>query len=180
MHVKGNAWLSRAAAMEKEFGAERWKQFVTTQKASFLQAPVMPISRIDVDEFLSVNDAMVREFYAGDEKAWWRFGEMSAQWALANQLRGLFAEHEGKRFLFFSPTIYKNYFDAGELVVESTPATVDLIIRNVGRTHVYFEYSIIGFAVGGLKVLKVEAAHECIKGFSKGDDEVRYRFAVTK
>lgn len=180
MHVKGNAWLARAAAMEKDFGADRWKAFLATQKAEFLKTPVMPISKIDVDEFLGVNEAMVRAFYDGDEKAWWRFGETSAQWALANQLRTLFVEHEGRRFLLFSPTIYKNYFDAGELTVETTPASVDLVIRGVGRKHVYFEYSIIGFAAGGLKVLKVDAEPQLIKGFSKGDDEVRYRFAVTK
>ncbi|MFZ5441217.1 MAG: hypothetical protein ACOZQL_14505 [Myxococcota bacterium] len=181
MNVKGNAWLARAAAMEKEFGAERWAAFVATQSAPFLKAQVLPISKIPVDDFLAVHDAMVEKLFGGDgRKAYWHFGELSARWALTNQLRGLFAEHEGRRFLAFSPNIYKGYFDAGELVVENAPTHVDLLIRNVARHHVYFEFSIIGFAAGGLKALKVDAEPTCLSGFSKGDAEVRYRFPVTK
>lgn len=180
MHVKGNAWLARSEAMEKDFGTERWQAFVKTQKVPFLASPVMPISRIPVVEFLSVHDALVKEFYGGDPKAFWRFGETSADWALQHQLRGLFAKEEGRRFLQFSPTIYKGYFDGGELVTEAKPAFVDLIIRGVEPRHVYFEFSIIGFAVGGLRVLGVPTEAQCISGFSKGDSEVRYRFPVLK
>lgn len=180
MHVKGNAWLARSEAMEKEFGAARWQAFVATQKVPFLATPVMPISRVPVEQFLAVHDALVVEFYGGDTRAYWRFGETSAQWALAHQLRGLFAPKEGRRFLQFSPTIYKGYFDGGELRTELLPAHVDLVIRDVEPRHVYFEYSIIGFAVGGLKVLEAPSEPTVISGFSKGDAEVRYRFAVTQ
>lgn len=182
MHVKGVGWLARHSAMEKEFGAARWAAFLERQRATapFLNTQVMQISRIPVEPFLQVHDALVDEFYQGDRKAYWRFGETSAEWALANQLRGLFAAHEARRFLQFSPTIYKGYFDGGSLQVESTPTTVDLIIRGVEPRHVYFEYSLIGFAVGGLRVLATPVTPELITGFSKGDDEVRYRFAVSQ
>lgn len=181
MHVKGTGWLARHEAMEKAFGAERWAAFLQTQRsrAPFLNAPVMPISRIPVEPFLLVHDALVKEFYGGDTRAFWDFGETSAQWALTHQLRGLFAPKEARRFLQFSPTIYKGYFDGGELVTETTPTSIDLVIRNVEPRHVYFEYSIIGFATGGLKVLECPVTPEVIKGFSKGDAEVRYRFKVT-
>lgn len=182
MHVKGNAWLARSEAVEKEFGAARWQTFVKGQaaKVKFLATPVMPISRLPVEEFLAVHDALVKEFYGGDPRAYWRFGESSAEWALTHQLRELFAPEEGRRFLQFSPTIYKGYFDGGELVTELTPTHVDLIIRGVEPRHVYFEATIIGFAAGGLRVLKVPTEPECLKGFSRGDAEVRYRFAVAK
>lgn len=182
MHVKGNAWLARSEAMEKAFGAARWQAFVKAQsaKVGFLATQVMPISRLPVEEFLAVHDALVKEFYDGDPKAYWRFGETSAEWALTHQLRELFAPQEARRFLQFSPTIYKGYFDGGELVTEMAPAHVELIIRGVEPRHVYFEFSIIGFAVGGLRVLGVPTEPQCLKGFSKGDAEVRYRFAVTK
>lgn len=181
MHVRGTGWLARHSAMEQEFGAARWAAFLERQRphAPFLSTPVMQISRIPVEPFLRVHDALVDEFYQGDEKAYWRFGETSAQWALANQLRGLFAPHEARRFLQFSPTIYKGYFDGGSLQTETTPTSVDLIIRGVEPRHVYFEYSIIGFAVGGLRVLEAPATPELISGFSKGDAEVRYRFVVS-
>lgn len=182
MKVKGNAWLARCEVMEKSFGAEAWQAFLKEQLPlhAFLRTPVMPISRIEVDDFLALHDKLVRRFYAGDEQAFWRFGESSAEWALQHQLRGLFSVGEARRFLGFAPQIYKNYFDGGELVVEQQPSHVDLVIRGVSKPHVYFEYSIIGFAYGGIRVLQVDVKPECIKGFSRGDDEVRYRFAVTK
>jgi hypothetical protein len=181
MHVKGNAWLARNEAMEKSVGKEKWAAFLERQKPTipFLATQVLPISKLPVKDFLAVHDALVKEFFQGDPKAYWRFGESSAEWALTHQLRDLFKEKEARRFLQFSPTIYKGYFDGGELVTELAPAHVDLVIRGVEPKHVYFEYSIIGFAAGGLRVLKAPVTPECVKGFSKGDDEVRYRFVVS-
>jgi hypothetical protein len=180
MLVKGNAWLARNEAMEKQLGAEKWRAFLAKHKPPFLAQPVMPISKIPVDQFLALHDAFVTEFFGGDQMIYWRFGETSAEWALKNQLRGLFEQGEGRRFLGFSPNIYKGYFDEGELVLENAPTEVDLIIRGIELRHVYFEYSIVGFAVGGLRVLGAPHNPVCIKGFSKGDDEVRYRFPVAK
>lgn len=179
MHVKGNAWLARSEYLQKTFGDQRWKAFLATQKqVPFLQQQVLPISRIEAAEFLAVNDAIVRHFYAGDQQVYWRFGEQSAEWALRNQLRTLFQPKEGRRFLQFSPTIYKGYFDGGELVTEAAGPDVDLVIRGVEPRHVYFEFSILGFAAGGLRVLEVPCEPKCVLGYSKGDTEVRYRFAV--
>lgn len=182
MKVKGNAWLARCEIMEKTFGAEVWADYLKEQAPAhpFLRTPVMPISRIEVDDFLGLHDKLVERFYAGDTQVYWRFGEASAEWALQHQLRGLFSTGEARRFLAFAPQIYKNYFDGGELLMESTPSYVDLVIHGVSRPHVYFEYSIIGFAHGGIRALQVDVQPECLKGFSKGDDEVRYRFAVIK
>lgn len=180
MHVKGTAWLARDEAMTKAFGEARWRAFLERlrPRAPFLATPVMPISRIPVEPFLAVHDALVDEFYDGDTQAYWRFGETSAEWALQHQLRDLFAAGEGRRFLQFSPTIYKGYFDGGELVAEPSRSDVTLVIRGVEPAHVYFEFSIIGFAAGGLRVLGVPCEPACVKGFSRGDAEVRYRFAL--
>ncbi len=182
MKVKGNAWLARCEQMEQTFGAEKWQAFLKerTAKYPFLQSPVMPISRIEVPEFLSLHEELVDHFFAGDKLVYWRFGERSAEWAMAHQLRGLFSKGEGRRFLQFAPTVYKNYFDGGELLAELAPTHTDLVIRGVVHPHVYFEYSVIGFAVGALRGLEVNVTPDCLRGFSRGDDEVRYRFAVTK
>jgi len=180
MHVKGTAWLARNQAMEQAFGRTRWQDVLSRHSAStpFLAAPVTQISRSPVEECLALHDALVEEFYEGDTQAYWRFGETSAEWALQNQLRDHFAPGEGRRFLQFSPTIYKGYFDGGELLVEPQPGQVELIIRGVTPPHVYFEFSIIGFAAGGLRALKTPAEPVCVAGFSRGDAEVRYRFPL--
>ncbi|PZR09146.1 MAG: hypothetical protein DI536_23220 [Archangium gephyra] len=182
MKVKGNGWLARCEVMEKTVGPEKWAEFLKARASrfAFLQTPVMPISRIEVREFLALHDELVEHFFGGDKQAYWRFGEQSGEWALQHQLRGLFSPGEGRRFLQFSPQIYKNYFDGGELLNEASASHMDLVIRGVEIPHVYFEYSIIGFAAAGLRMLEVNATPECIKGFSRGDDEVRYRFAVSR
>ncbi|MCY1074404.1 hypothetical protein [Archangium lansingense] len=47
------------------------------------------------------------------------------------------------------------------------------------RPHIYFELSVMGFASGGLTYLSgKETPHEVLKGFSRGDPEVVYRFTV--
>ena len=180
MHVKGIAWLARAEEMVREVGAERWAALVEELKprVPFLSAPVMPISRIPVDEFLTVNDEAVQRFFGGDEQVYWRFGVTSAEWALSHQLRGLFAAGEWRRLMLFTPNIYKNYFDGGELVADVQPAYADIVIRGIKRPHLYFEYSIIGFAKGALAVLGAPVEPERLSGFSKGDAEIRYRFAL--
>ncbi|MGV3620026.1 MAG: hypothetical protein ACO1OB_04375 [Archangium sp.] len=168
--------------MEKTVGPEKWAEFLKARTArfTFLQSPVMPISRIEVKDFLTLHDELVDHFFDGDKQAYWRFGEQSAEWALQHQLRGLFSPGEGRRFLQFAPQIFRNYFDGGELLSELGPTHTDLVIRGVEIPHVYFEYSVIGFAAGGLRALEVNAKPECIEGFSRGDDAVRYRFAVTR
>lgn len=180
MHVKGNAWLARSEEMTREVGAQPWADFVAelTPKIPFLQAQVMPISRIPVDEFLMLHDALVRRFFGGDDAVYWRFGVQSAEWALTHQLRGLFAAGEWRRLMQFTPNIYKNYFDGGELAVALEPQHAELSIRGVEPRHVYFEYSIIGFAKGALAVLGAPVEPERLAGFSKGDPEIRYRFAL--
>ena len=171
-------------------------QVVTHVRRVVSRWPRIPVTfrrvRMHANEFLflmaargaasvtALHDKLVTRFYKGDTQAYWRFGETSAEWALQHQLRGLFSVGEARRFLGFAPQIYKNYFDGGELVIEQAPTHVDLVIRGVSRPHVYFEYSIIGFAYGGIRALQVDVKPECLQGFSKGDAEVRYRFAVTK
>ncbi len=181
MRIKGNAWLARCDAMEKSFGADAWRAFLDrhVEAFTFLRTPVMTISRIDAGEFLSLHELLVEHFFDGDTRAWWTLGVDSGVWAMQHQLRGLFSAGENRRFLAFTPRIYRSYFDGGELEVHEAPAHVDLRIYGVPTPHVYFEYSVMGFAQGGLKMLETELKPECLRGFSRGDDEVRYRFAVT-
>ncbi len=181
MHVRGVAYLAREGLMQEEFGAERWAQFTQTlaPRLTFLAAKVLPVSRIPVGEFLALNDAIVRTFYRGDDAIYWRFGEQSGEYALTHQLKGLFAKDEVRKFLQFTPQIWKSYFDGGELTCEVAPQHVDIRIFGVPVKHVYFEYSVIGFARGGLALLGVsKPTPSRLKGFSAGDNEVLYRFAA--
>jgi hypothetical protein len=181
MHVRGVAYLARQGLMKEEFGAEKWAAYLNGLKPRipFLNEPVLPVTRIPVDQFLMLNDDIVRVFYKGDEREWWRFGEHSGEWALKNQLKGLFKAGEARKFLQFTPKIYTSYFDGGELTTELAPQSVDIRISGVPVRHIYFEASVIGFAIGGLKTLGFSAPPQRLKGFTTGDNEVLYRFAAT-
>jgi hypothetical protein len=181
MHVRGVAYLAREGLMQQEFGAERWSTLIDSLKPRlpFLGAKVLPVSRIPVGEFLALNDAIVRTFYKGNDEIYWRFGEQSGEYALTNQLKGLFQKNEARKFLQFTPQIWKSYFDGGELTCELAPQHIDIRIVGVPVKHVYFEYSVIGFARGGLALLGApKPTPSRLKGFSAGDNEVLYRFAA--
>ncbi len=181
MIVKGVAFLAREQMLIAAHGEPAWKGFLKDFAASepTFPFPILPISRIPAEAFLRFNEALTRHFYAGDQSLWWAYGEQSAQYALGKgQLKGLFKPGEITKFLLFTPAIWKGYFDAGELTCQVKGKVAEMRITSPIQ-HVYFEYSVIGFARGGMKFL--QAAHpepEFVRGFSKGDDEVVYRFVI--
>jgi hypothetical protein len=183
MEVKGVAFLARQAMAEATYGTEPWRRFLAdfAKREPLFQQPVLPVTRLPVVAFLALNDALVRTFHGGDTRAYWQFGEASGRYALTQgQLRGMFEPGEFRRFLQFTPFIWKGYFTEGELQVLPGPAFTELRIVGVPHHHVYFEYAVMGFAKGGLEALGAKALQvQALQGFSRGDDEVRYRFQVS-
>ncbi|WNG19756.1 hypothetical protein [Cystobacter fuscus] len=182
MDVKGVAFLARQLQAEQTFGRERWLAFLAEQakRDPVFAQPVMPVTRIPADAFLRLNDAMTQQFYAGDAQAYWKYGLKSAEYALRQgQLRSLFTPGDYRRFALFTPGIWKGYFTAGDLSAQIIGPQVELRITGVPQPHIYFELSVMGFASGGLTYLSgKEIPHEVLKGFSRGDAEVVYRFTL--
>jgi hypothetical protein len=180
MEVKGVAFLARQTMMVQLLGEEVWRTFLSeyAQRDPVFARPVMPVTRLPVDSFLRFNEALVQRFYGGDQKVYWQFGVKSAEYALSQgQLRSMFGPGDVRRFMLFTPGIWKGYFTEGELQVKPEEGYTELRIINAPRPHVYFELSVMGFAAGGLTFLGVKGLqHEAIKGFSKGNTEVVYRF----
>lgn len=180
MEVKGVAFLARQMMIVQEHGEAAWQAFFTeyaVREPLFAQ-PVMPVTRMPVEAFLRFNEALVERFYNNDPKAYWQMGIKSAEYALVKgQLRTMFAAGDLRRFLLFTPGIWKGYFTAGELLVKPEADSVELGITGVPRPHIYFELSVMGFAAGGLKILgATQLEHEVVKGFTRGHPEVVYRF----
>jgi hypothetical protein len=182
MEVKGVAFLARQAHAEQSFGTQRWREFLAEQakRDPIFAQPVMPVTRIPADAFLRLNDAMTQQFYAGDPQAYWKYGVKSAEYALSlGQLKPLFGKGEHRRFALFTPGIWKGYFTQGELTAQLQGNGLELRITGVARPHLYFELAVMGFASGGLSYLSnKEVPHEVLKGFSRGDQEVVYRFTL--
>ncbi|AKJ05702.1 Hypothetical protein AA314_07328 [Archangium gephyra] len=176
------AFLARQAQAEQTFGSEKWRAFLAEQakRDPIFSQPVMPVTRIPAEAFLRLNDAMTQQFYAGDPQAYWKYGVKSAEYALSlGQLKPLFSKGEHRRFALFTPGIWKGYFTQGELTAQHLGDVLELRITGVPRPHLYFELSVMGFASGGLAYLSgKEIPHEVLKGFSRGDPEVVYRFTL--
>jgi hypothetical protein len=183
MEVKGVAFLARQLAVVQDHGEAAWRAFLAdfAQREQIFAQPVMPVTRLPVDAFLRLNDALVERLYGGEPKAYWQFGVKSAEYALGQgQLKAVFAPGDYRRFLLFTPGIWKSYFTDGELQARAEGTAMELRIAHVPRAHIYFELSVMGFAAGGLMLLGAKSLrHEVLKGFSKGNTEVLYRFYVT-
>jgi hypothetical protein len=182
MQVKGVAFLARESFVIAEYGRDRWMEFMQREQAidPLWVQPVLPVTRLPVQAFLDLNDRLAAHFFPGQQDVFWKFGFTSAEFALTKgQLKGLFAPGDTRKFLAFTPQIFKGYYDDGALT--STPVSenaVDLRITGTPR-HRYFEESVMGFGSGGLTWL--QAPHpepERLKSFLKGDAEVLYRFRL--
>jgi hypothetical protein len=185
MKVKGTAFLARKSMLEAELGTERvegiLKEF-TASKPSFPKV-VLATSTIPIDEFLELNDRIVRDVYDGDEDSYWRFGEASASWALIDgPYRRLREQKSFDEFVGSAALIYKNYFTEGRAyATKQDDGSVELVIDGIPaeHRHVYFEYAIVGYFARGLGlVTDREVSHERLEGFSAGDDRVRYHLTL--
>lgn len=183
MEVKGVAFLARQQMMVQTQGEAAWGEFLAefAKREPIFGQPIMPVTRLPVDAFLRLNEALVQRFFKGDQKVYWQFGVKSAEYALSQgHLRAMFAPGDYRRFMLFTPGIWKGYFTGGELQVKAEERHIDLHLSKVLRPHAYFEDSVMGFASGGLTLLGAKRLqHEALKGFSKGDTEVLYRFFVS-
>jgi hypothetical protein len=181
MNIKGISHLSRQALVVEEFGETRWRAFMTdwSKRNPDFPAHILPISKLPVDPYLKMQDEIVREFYGGDPMAYWHIGIKSGNRALSvGQLKGLFKPEETRRFVLFTPHVWRGYFDGGETIATSRGDMVEVTITGV-PPHLYFEYGTMGFVQGGMQVLNPKAEPgKRVKGFSIGDDTVLYQFKV--
>lgn len=181
MNIKGISHLSRQALVIEEFGEARWRAFMTdwTKRNPDFPSHILPISKLPVDPYLQMQDELVKEFYGGDPMAYWHIGIKSGYRALTTgQLKGLFKPEETRRFVLFTPHVWRGYFDGGEIVATSRGDEVHIEITGA-PPHLFFEYGIMGFLQGAMQVLNPKAdPPKRIRGFSKGDPTVLYTVKV--
>ncbi len=179
MNVKGVAFLARQSMLMARLGEDNWRNFVREYALGepFFKQPVMPVTQIPAEIFLAFNDAVVERFFGNDAQAYWAFGGGSGEYALREgPLKNIYGPGDLKRFVLFTPSIWKGYYTAGELT-----ASVDGDFANVHTRspvpHVYFEYTAMGFVKAGLEMLGSKPVeYKVIKGYSRGDPESHYRF----
>ena len=183
MNVKGAAFLAREALMIASKGAPAWRDYMASyaEREPFFRQVITDRTLVPAEIFLAFNEDLVLRFFNGDDRVYWTFGERSAQFALAQGLlKGLFRTGDLSLWLEYTPQLWESYFDAGHIEVRMTgDATAEMLITGVPIPHVYFEYTVGGFAEGGLKQVGARApSPQRIRGFSKGDADVLYQFRL--
>jgi len=181
MNVIGAAFLARQSSTIAEVGEAKWKAFLdkfSEREPYFKSTKILSITKVPIEPFLAMNDALVAEFYNGDTQVYWRFGIKSGEWSLTSgPNKNVFKPGEYARFLTYIPAIFASYYDFGKVTLAPAEKYVDIQIADVPFKHVYFEYSIMGYAVGGFRLLGAsDVRYEALKGFSRRDDVVLYRY----
>jgi hypothetical protein len=184
MDVKGTAFVARKALLERKFGKERFDAVVRAQAAidPVFGGPILATSRLPIEAFLRLNDRVVRELYGGDERSYFEAGTASAEFALGEggPYRALVTNRDVASFAASAPRIYRTYFDEGDAagaVIDA--AHVSLELTGIPIRHVYFEYAICGYFGRGLELVSGRTiSTKCVRGFSRGDADVRYEYAL--
>ena len=184
MHVKGTAFLARRAMLAQEIGEERTAQLVEwfTREYPDLPRVVLATTSIPFPAFIAFNEMLVRDVYGGDVQSYWRFGERSDEWALtAGPYKHIAATRSVAEFAATGRLIYQNYFTEGRAETAMKEGSVDLRLLDIAAPdrHEYLEYAIVGYFKRGLELVGARAVTATrVKGFSRRDPEVHYRYTL--
>lgn len=179
MDVKGTAFIARKSHVSREHGAEAFDAVLATVATKYpvFREPILATTRIPVQQFIELNDAIVARLYGGDERSYFRFGEASATWGLTlGPYKGMVDGRDVRAFVSTVPTIYRSYFNDGQAVAKVLDdESAEIRISGIQPPHLYFEYAITGYFARGIELVtgrKVEV--RALRGFSRGDADVHY------
>jgi hypothetical protein len=185
MEVKGSFFAGRKALITHQFGEERWAQFIEalSEKEPIFRDPILVTTLVPVEAYLTFQDTLIREFFRGDEEAYWTIGEKSAEWALTE---GPYKSHRSnapsiEKFILQSlPLLWSAYYTKGRIEVELITNVVNLRIFALPVRHISFEYTVLGFVKKALQMLGLRAVTlKRLQGISAGDREIEYRISFT-
>ena len=106
---------------------------------------------------------------------------MSAEWALRegpyNKMR-IAKDYRG--FVEGQASVFRMYYSEGNAKSKLSEGVVEYWCHVPEPCrHVYLEYTPLGYLRRGLELTGPRVMNtECVKGFSKGDDEVYYRLTL--
>jgi hypothetical protein len=148
MEVKGTAFLSKRNQIVRMHGQERWDAFLEelSRKQPFFVANILATTLIPVDTFLAFMDAVLAQFFTGDERAYWEIGARSADWALTEGPYRLFlADRDIGRFLAGMEQLWSVHFTASRLQLSFDGRLVEAQASGLPIWHGYFEYMVMGY-----------------------------------
>ncbi|MFX1389952.1 MAG: hypothetical protein ACFE9Z_07825 [Promethearchaeota archaeon] len=182
MNVKGIAFIHAKEAHEEGLGKEQWDKFFQKFKKDYPGFPddVLASSNIPIDLYLSFMTELIKEFYNGDERVYWRFGSGAARSSLAEGgYFDVFTKHQKspEKFIkFVLARIWNSYFDMGrqEFLLEGNILHARLL--DLPKYHPYFELVSMGYIKGALDVIGIKAKD--IKKIKSSAKETYYQYTL--
>ncbi|MFX1571518.1 MAG: hypothetical protein ACFFB0_02135 [Promethearchaeota archaeon] len=164
------------------FGEERWNNFFQRFNKHYTTFPNDPLSstRIPIDIYLSFIDELTQEFYNGNQRIYWGFGEQGAQTALSEDGHlNIFVrvKRSPENFIkYVLARIWTNYFDMGREEFKLEGNILHARILDLPKYHPYFELTTMGYIKKALELigLTVEKTTK-IKSSAK---EIYYQFIL--
>ncbi|HON59848.1 MAG TPA: hypothetical protein PLT45_09985 [Smithella sp.] len=183
MNIKGTAFVTAKVTISQAFGEDRWNAFMAkmAQKDDFYKKMIMTVSLIPVEKHLFFLDELVKEFFNNDKKQYVIFGKVAAKFALSEGgvYHSFLLTKDLAQFVEKGmPKIWATLYDEGELTATLENNVVHLRVGKIPIRHVFFEYLTVGFFQQALKIFGRKSMEKCIKGFSKGDDEIYYQYEL--
>lgn len=185
MEVKGTFFAGRKAFITRQFGEPRWSQFIESisEQEPLFRDPILVTTRVPVSAYLTFQGALIREFFRGDEEAYWTIGEKSAEWALTEGPYKSFRNNPQsvERFILQSlPLLWSAYYTKGLVEVQLVTNVMQFRIYCLPVSHISFEYTVLGWVKKALQMIGLRAVTlKRLQGISTGDRDIEYRISFT-
>lgn len=184
MEVRGTAFLARKMMLVEELGEERFCELVAeiARIEPIFAEPIHATSLIPIRSFVVFNEALVTTLYGGDSASYVLFGEKSAEYGLTlGPYKRIKDTNSVGVFVESARIIYQGYYTEGraEGCLDGNVADLKLHGVHPEDRYLYLEYAIAGYVRRGIELVGLRSvAMERVRGFSRGDDEVHYRYVI--
>jgi hypothetical protein len=180
MEAKGVAFQARKKLVCEQFGEARWDAFLKAhgEHDPYFRTDVLPTALIPIDKFLAFNEALLKEFYLGDERAYVVMGEKTAEYSLVEGPYKTYLRARDYRTLVTEsvPKLWRKFYTAGELEISYAPGAVEAAIHGLPQRHVYFESAVVGFMK---RTLELAGARDVLYRKRAGDG-IRFTFTFSE
>ncbi|MFX1280386.1 MAG: hypothetical protein ACFFA3_13340 [Promethearchaeota archaeon] len=182
MNTKGMSFIHIKEAHMSLFGQERWNNFFQEFKMQCPEFPNDPLvtTQIPVDIFLLFIDELTKEYYNGNQRVYWGFGESAAQTSLSEDgYFNIFVKNtqNPKSFIkFVLARIWHNYFDMGREEFELEGNLLHARLLDLPRYHPYIELTTMGYVKKALEIVGVKVKET--KKIKSSAKETYYQFLL--
>ncbi|MFX1297774.1 MAG: hypothetical protein ACFFD2_23375 [Promethearchaeota archaeon] len=182
MNVKGLAFKQIKNQISIEFGKDRWDNFFQMFRKlnPKFRSTILMTTPIPIESFMAFTESVIKEFYKGDEKIYWRMGLNAAKTSLNKTgPLNIYLQHKKKLEFFVAnilPRIWNNYFDEGyeKFLLEGN--ILHAHILDLPKYYVYLEYIVMGYIQKALEILGVPVNKTVkVKATAK---EIYYKFIL--